>query len=62
MSTPVSTFISSGAIDLTAYSGNIYIAFKYIASGKDKTLNGAFMVDDIKNFGKKQVLFFLIVI
>lgn len=53
LSTPARLFISSGAIDLSAYSGNIHIAFKYIGSGKDKTLNGAFMVDDIKIFGEK---------
>jgi hypothetical protein len=53
LSTPSRTFISSGAIDLSGYSGNIHIAFKYIGSGKDKTLNGAFMVDDIKIFGEK---------
>ena len=51
--TPSREFISSGGIDLSAYSGNINIAFKYIGSGKDKTLNGAFMVDDIKIFGEK---------
>lgn len=53
LSTPARAFISSGAIDLSAYLGNIHIAFKYIGSGKDKTLNGAFMVDDIKIFGEK---------
>ncbi|PBJ11456.1 DUF5689 domain-containing protein [Flavobacterium sp. ACN6] len=53
LSTPSREFISSGGIDLSAYSGNIHIAFKYIGSGKDKTLNGAFMVDDIKIFGEK---------
>ena len=53
LSTPTRTFISSGAIDLSAYSGNIHIAFRYIGSGKDKTLNGAFMVDDIKIFGER---------
>ena len=53
LSTPPRAFISSRAIDLSAYSGNIHIAFKYIGSGKDKTLNGAFMVDDIKIFGEK---------
>lgn len=54
LSTPTRTFISSGGIDLSTYSGKINIAFKYIGSGKDKTLNGAFMVDDIKIFGEKQ--------
>lgn len=53
LSTPTREFISSGAIDLSAYSGNINIAFKYTGSGKDKTLNGAFMVDDVKMFGEK---------
>lgn len=53
LSTPSREFISSGGIDLSAYSGNINVAFKYIGSGKDKTLNGAFMVDDIKIFGEK---------
>ncbi|MXO03339.1 DUF5689 domain-containing protein [Flavobacterium sp. HBTb2-11-1] len=53
LSTPAREFINSGGIDLSAYSGNINIAFKYIGSGKDKTLNGAFMVDDIKIFGEK---------
>lgn len=53
LSTPAREFISSGGIDLSSYSGNINIAFKYIGSGKNKTLNGAFMVDDIKIFGEK---------
>jgi hypothetical protein len=53
LSTPTREFINSGGIDLSAYSGNINIAFKYIGSGKDKTLNGAFMVDDVKLFGEK---------
>ncbi|MFG4000853.1 DUF5689 domain-containing protein [Flavobacterium aquidurense] len=53
LSTPTRQFVSSGGIDLSAYSGNIHIAFKYIGSGKDKTLNGAFMVDDVKIFGEK---------
>lgn len=53
LATPTRTFISSGGIDLSSYSGNIHIAFKYIGSGKDKTLNGAFMVDDVKIFAEK---------
>lgn len=53
LATPTRQFISSGGIDLSSYSGNIHIAFKYIGSGKDKTLNGAFMVDDVKIFGEK---------
>ncbi|WP_035646344.1 DUF5689 domain-containing protein [Flavobacterium sp. ASV13] len=53
LATPARQFISSGGIDLSAYSGNINIAFRYVGSGKDKTLNGAFMVDDVKIFGEK---------
>lgn len=53
LSTPTREFISSGGIDLSAYTGNINIAFKYLGSGKDKTFNGAFMVDDVKMFGEK---------
>ncbi|WPO80256.1 DUF5689 domain-containing protein [Flavobacterium sp. KACC 22761] len=53
LSTPARQFINSGGIDLSEYSGNINIAFRYVGSGKDKTLNGAFMVDDVKVFGEK---------
>ncbi|WP_338841606.1 DUF5689 domain-containing protein [Flavobacterium ginsenosidimutans] len=53
LSTPARQFISSGGIDLSEYSGKINIAFRYVGSGKDKTLNGAFMVDDVKIFGEK---------
>lgn len=53
LSTPARQFISSGGIDLSSYSGNVHIGFKYVGSGKDKTLNGAFMVDDVKIFGEK---------
>ncbi|TDP04030.1 DUF5689 domain-containing protein [Flavobacterium sp. 245] len=53
LATPARQFISSGGIDLSAYSGNINIGFRYVGSGKDKTLNGAFMVDDVKIFGEK---------
>lgn len=53
LSSPAREFMSSGGIDLSAYSGNINIAFRYAGSGKDKTLNGAFMVDDLKIFGEK---------
>ena len=53
LSTATRQFITSGGIDLSSYKGNINIAFKYIGSGKDKTLNGAFMVDDVRIFGEK---------
>lgn len=53
LATPTRQFISSGGIDLSQYSGMVNIAFRYVGSGKDKTLNGAFMVDDVKVFGEK---------
>lgn len=53
LSTPVRQFISSDGINLSLYTGDIHIAFKYVGSGKDKTLNGAFMVDDVVIVGDK---------
>lgn len=53
LSSPTREFMSSGGIDLSEFSGKINIGFRYVGSGKDKTLNGAFMVDDIKIFGEK---------
>ncbi|MBF7092005.1 choice-of-anchor J domain-containing protein [Flavobacterium sp. ALJ2] len=53
LSTPVRQFISSDRIDLSSYSGDIHIAFKYVGSGKDKVLNGAFMIDDVVIVGDK---------
>lgn len=44
-------FVSSGAIDLSSYSGNIHVAFKFKGSGTNTTLDGAFQVDDLKVFG-----------
>ncbi|MEN2398308.1 DUF5689 domain-containing protein [Flavobacterium sp. MC2016-06] len=53
LSTKAREFVNSGGIDLSSYTGNIHIAFRYVGSGKDKTLNGAFMVDDVKIYGEK---------
>lgn len=53
LSTPAREFRTSGRIDLSSYSGNINLAFRYVGSAKDKTLNGAFMVDDVKIFAEK---------
>lgn len=51
--TPWYEFIGSGAIDLSAYTGKINIAFKYIGSGKNLALDGAFQVDDVQVYGIK---------
>lgn len=40
------------SIDLSAYSGtNVRIGFKFIGSGTDVSLDGAFQVDNVKVFG-----------
>lgn len=45
------TYIPSGEIDLSGYSGNIHIAFK--VTGNDVDLTGLFQVDKIRIFSKK---------
>lgn len=49
--TPWYQFVGSGGVDLSSYKGKINIAFKYIGSGKNLTLDGAFQVDDVQVFG-----------
>lgn len=49
--TPWNEFIGSGAIDLSSYTGKINIAFKYIGSGRNLALDGAFLVDDVQVYG-----------
>jgi len=43
-------FLTS-TVDLSSYSGNIYVAYKFKGSGTDTTLDGAFQVDNVKVFG-----------
>ena len=50
--TPWYQFVGSGGVDLSSYTGNINIAFKYTGSGKNLALDGAFQVDDVQVFGK----------
>jgi hypothetical protein len=49
--TPWYQFVGSGGVDLSAYTGKINIAFKYIGSGRNLALDGAFQVDDVQVFG-----------
>ncbi|WP_366185623.1 DUF5689 domain-containing protein [Flavobacterium ovatum] len=51
--TPWYQFIGSGGVDLSSYTGKINIAFKYIGSGKNTALDGAFQVDDVQIYGEK---------
>lgn len=44
------TYIPSGEIDLSSYSGNIHIGFK--VTGNDVDLTGLFQVDKIRIFSK----------
>jgi len=44
-------FVSSGGVDLSTYTGNLNVAFKFTGSGTNTTLDGAFQVDDFKVFG-----------
>ncbi|MCF6213292.1 MAG: DUF5689 domain-containing protein [Flavobacteriaceae bacterium] len=43
-------FIPSGNIDLSGYTGNIYVAFKF--TGNDSNASGGFFVDNIMVLGK----------
>lgn len=44
-------WIGSGLVDLSTYTGNVYIAFKYISSGGTNAT--AFRVDNMKIFSKQ---------
>ncbi len=46
-------FFSSGIIDLSTYTGNIYIAFKVKGSGTNTALDGTYELDNIRIFDKK---------
>ena len=41
-------FQDSGEIDLSSYTGTLYIAFKSVASGTNTALDGSYMIDDVK--------------
>lgn len=41
-------FVDSGLIDISAYSGTVYVAFKVTGSGTDTTLDGAYQIDNYK--------------
>ncbi|HNP32375.1 MAG TPA: choice-of-anchor J domain-containing protein [Flavobacterium sp.] len=46
-------FFSSGLIDLSGYTGNIYLAFKCKGSGTNTSLDGTYEIDNIRIFDKK---------
>jgi hypothetical protein len=41
------------AIDISKYSGNIHVAFKFTGSGTDTTLDGAFQIDNFLIYNEK---------
>ena len=41
-------FVDSGLIDISEYSGTLYVAFKVVGSGTDLDLDGAYQIDDYK--------------
>ena len=47
------TFFSSGLVDLSSYTGNIYIAFKCKGSGTNSSLDGTYELDNVRIFDKK---------
>ena len=44
---PWYAFQDVGLIDVSSYSGNLYVAFKYVGSGTDTSLDGGYFVDDV---------------
>jgi Domain of unknown function (DUF5017) len=46
-------FFSSGLIDLSSYTGDVYLAFKCKGSGTNFSLDGTYEIDNIRMFDKK---------
>ncbi|AXG73886.1 DUF5017 domain-containing protein [Flavobacterium arcticum] len=40
-------FVNSGVVNLSGYTGQIHIGFKYTGSGVDEDLDGAFQIDNV---------------
>ena len=40
-------FQDVGLINVSSYTGNLYVAFKYVGSGTDTSLDGGYFVDDL---------------
>jgi hypothetical protein len=45
-------FKDAGLIDVSSYTGTLYVGFKFVGSGTDTALDGAYMVDDFKVLAK----------
>ena len=44
-------FQDSGLIDVSSYTGTLYVAFKVVGSGTDTSLDGGYFVDDFRILG-----------
>jgi len=44
---PWYAFQDVGLVDVSSYSGSLYVAFKYVGSGNDTSLDGGYFVDDV---------------
>ncbi|MCG2612305.1 DUF5017 domain-containing protein [Flavobacterium sp. SM15] len=44
---------ATSVIDLSSYTGNVHIAFKFTGSGTNTTLDGAFQVDNVFIYNEK---------
>ena len=42
------TWIETGAIDLSALTGDVFFAFKYVGSGNNNTLDGTWRIDNLR--------------
>ncbi|MGY0391446.1 DUF5689 domain-containing protein [Bizionia sp. KMM 8389] len=43
-------FVNSGLVDISSYTGTLYVAFKFTGSGTDETLDGAYQIDNFSIF------------
>ncbi|GGW58214.1 uncharacterized protein DUF5017 [Winogradskyella epiphytica] len=41
-------WVDSGLIDISSYSGTLYVAFKYVGSGTNEILDGAYQIDNLE--------------
>jgi len=51
MSDSSNVFVNSGFIDISTYTGTLYVAFKVIGSGTDPLLDGTYRVDNVRVLG-----------
>jgi len=42
------SFVDSGLVDLSSYTGTLYVGFKYTGSGTNTVLDGSYQVEDFK--------------